>query len=66
MNDRSFVVTIAYIKTEPVQVALFGLVFLGDPVTLADGGRDPDRDRGRRGDVAQGPGAHRAAASGRC
>ena len=33
MNQRSFVVTIAYIKTEPVQVALFGLVFLGDVVT---------------------------------
>jgi drug/metabolite transporter (DMT)-like permease len=33
MNDRSFVVTIAYIKTEPVQVALFGLVLLGDRVT---------------------------------
>jgi len=33
MNDRSFVVTIAYIKTEPVQVALFGLVLLGDAVT---------------------------------
>lgn len=30
MNERSFVVTIAYIKTEPVQVALFGLIFLGD------------------------------------
>ena len=35
MNDRSFVVTIAYIKTEPMQVALFGLVFLGDAVTPA-------------------------------
>jgi drug/metabolite transporter (DMT)-like permease len=34
MNDRSFVVTIAYIKTEPVQVAVFGLVLLGDKVTL--------------------------------
>src|SRR5712691_11061156 len=34
MNDRSFVVTIAYIKTEPVQVALFGLIFLGDRLTL--------------------------------
>ena len=33
MNDRSFVVVYAYIKTEPVQVALFGLVFLGDVVT---------------------------------
>src|SRR2546423_3669672 len=34
MNDRSFVVVYAYIKTEPVQVALFGLVLLGDAVTL--------------------------------
>jgi len=33
MNDRSFVVTIAYIKTEPVQVALFGFLLLGDRVT---------------------------------
>jgi drug/metabolite transporter (DMT)-like permease len=33
MGERSFVVTIAYIKTEPVQVALFGLIFLGDAVT---------------------------------
>src|SRR4029079_4330130 len=35
MGERSFVVTIAYIKTEPVQVAIFGLIFLGDPVTPA-------------------------------
>jgi len=34
MNERSFVVSIAYIKTEPVQVALFGLVFLGDRLTV--------------------------------
>jgi drug/metabolite transporter (DMT)-like permease len=34
MSDRSFVVVYAYIKTEPVQAALFGLVFLGDIVTL--------------------------------
>jgi drug/metabolite transporter (DMT)-like permease len=33
MNDRSFVVVYAYIKTEPVQAALFGLLFLGDAVT---------------------------------
>ncbi|MGA7489497.1 MAG: EamA family transporter [Xanthobacteraceae bacterium] len=33
MSDRSFVVVYAYIKTEPVQAALFGLVFLGDVVT---------------------------------
>jgi drug/metabolite transporter (DMT)-like permease len=34
MSDRSFVVTIAYIKTEAIQAALFGLMFLGDPLTL--------------------------------
>ena len=33
MNDRSFVVTIAYTKTEPVQVAIFGFLLLGDRVT---------------------------------
>ena len=33
MGERSFVVTIAYIKTEPVQVAIFGLLFLGDAVS---------------------------------
>ena len=33
MNERSFVVAYAYIKTEPVQVALFGLIFLGDRLT---------------------------------
>ena len=32
MSDRSFVVIYAYMKTEPVQAALFGLVFLGDVV----------------------------------
>jgi drug/metabolite transporter (DMT)-like permease len=35
MNQRSFVVIYAYIKTEPVQVAVFGLVFLGDAVSAA-------------------------------
>jgi drug/metabolite transporter (DMT)-like permease len=34
MGERSFVVAIAYIKTEPVQVALFGLIVLGDALTL--------------------------------
>lgn len=34
MGERSFVVATAYIKTEPVQVALFGLIFLGDVITL--------------------------------
>jgi drug/metabolite transporter (DMT)-like permease len=34
MGERSFVVAIAYIKTEPIQVALFGLIFLGDKLSL--------------------------------
>ncbi len=34
MGERSFVVTIAYLKPEPIQVAIFGLIFLGDAVTL--------------------------------
>jgi drug/metabolite transporter (DMT)-like permease len=33
MGERSFVVTIAYLKTEPIQVAIFGLIFLGDRVS---------------------------------
>src|SRR6476619_669507 len=33
MGERSFVVANAYIKTEPVQVALFGLIVLGDRIT---------------------------------
>jgi drug/metabolite transporter (DMT)-like permease len=33
MRVRSFVVTTTYAKTEPVQVAIFGLAFLGDRVT---------------------------------
>jgi len=32
MGQRSFVVAYAYIKTEPVSVALFGLIFLGDRI----------------------------------
>ena len=35
MRDRSFVVITAYAKTEAMQVALFGLLFLGDRVTLS-------------------------------
>jgi drug/metabolite transporter (DMT)-like permease len=34
MGQRSFVVVVAYIKTEPIQVAIFGLLFLGDAVTV--------------------------------
>jgi drug/metabolite transporter (DMT)-like permease len=33
MRERSFSLIIAYTKTEPVQVALFGLAVLGDPLT---------------------------------
>jgi drug/metabolite transporter (DMT)-like permease len=35
MRERSFSLVTAYIKTEPVQVAVFGLLVLGDPLTLA-------------------------------
>src|SRR6056297_612869 len=34
MRARSFSVITAYVKTEPMQVAVFGLVFLGDPLTF--------------------------------
>jgi drug/metabolite transporter (DMT)-like permease len=33
MNERSFVVTTAYLKTEAIQTAMFGFVFLGDHLT---------------------------------
>src|SRR3984957_20496484 len=33
MNDRTFVVTTAYLKTEAIQAATFGFVFLGDHLT---------------------------------
>jgi drug/metabolite transporter (DMT)-like permease len=33
MRERSFVVITAYAKTEPLQVAVFGLAFLGDRVS---------------------------------
>lgn len=33
MNGNSFVVTIAYLKTEAIQTAIFGFVFLGDHLT---------------------------------
>jgi drug/metabolite transporter (DMT)-like permease len=35
MRERSFSLVTAYTKTEPVQVAVFGLAVLGDPLTLA-------------------------------
>lgn len=34
MNQHSFVVTTAYLKTEAIQTAIFGFVFLGDHLTL--------------------------------
>ncbi|MBN8980150.1 MAG: DMT family transporter [Rhizobiales bacterium] len=34
MNERSFVVTTAYLKTEAIQAAVFGFVFLGDRLTV--------------------------------
>ncbi len=33
MEHRSFVVTVAYLKTEPILVAIMGLVFLGDALS---------------------------------
>ena len=33
MTERSFVVTTAYLKTEAIQTAIFGFVFLGDHLT---------------------------------
>jgi drug/metabolite transporter (DMT)-like permease len=33
MEHRSFVVTVAYLKAEPILVAIMGLVFLGDPLS---------------------------------
>ena len=57
MGERSFVVTIAYIKTEPIQVAVFGLVFLGDVLTWPMMIGDPRRHR-RRGDHVDQAGRH--------
>lgn len=34
MKERSFVVTVAYLKTEAIQTAIFGFVFLGDNLTV--------------------------------
>ena len=34
MTERNFTLGIAYSKSEVLQIAIFGLVFLGDPVTL--------------------------------
>jgi drug/metabolite transporter (DMT)-like permease len=35
MRERSFVVTTAYVKTEPVQVAIFATLILGEHISLA-------------------------------
>lgn len=35
MAERNFALGVAYSKTEIIQVAVFGLVFLGDPITTA-------------------------------
>jgi drug/metabolite transporter (DMT)-like permease len=37
MKQSAFAITTAYTKTEPVQVALFGLLVLGDPLSWAGG-----------------------------
>jgi drug/metabolite transporter (DMT)-like permease len=34
MTDRSFVATTAYLKTEAIQTAIFGFIFLGDPLSV--------------------------------
>src|SRR6478609_2884277 len=34
MTDRSFVVTTAYLKTEAIQTAIFGFIFLADHLTV--------------------------------
>src|ERR1700710_2431518 len=34
MNDHSLVVTTAYLKTEAIQTAIFGFIFLGDHLTV--------------------------------
>ena len=35
MNERSFVVTTAYLKTEAIQTAIFGFLFLSDHLTVS-------------------------------
>ena len=34
MTERNFTLGVAYAKTEVIQIAVFGLIFLGDPVTF--------------------------------
>ena len=40
MRERAFSVVTAYTKTEPVQVALFGLLLLGDHADAGHGAGD--------------------------
>jgi len=35
MTERNFLLGVAYSKTEIIQVAVFGLAFIGDPITFA-------------------------------
>src|SRR5688572_32415829 len=37
MQERNFALGVAYSKTEVLQVAVFALVFLGDPISFATG-----------------------------
>ena len=39
MRTKSFVVAVAYTKTEAAQIALFGLIALNDPPTLGSSRR---------------------------
>jgi len=65
MTERSFVVTVAYLKTEPIFVAALGLAFLHDPLTpgmaaaivIATSGVVLISLRGR---IAEGGGVHSA------
>ena len=53
MRERAFSVVTAYTKTEPVQVALFGLLLLGDHAHAGHGAGDRGRDRGRAAHVGE-------------
>ena len=45
MRERNFAVGVAYSKTEVVQVAVFSLVLLGDPLDRAHRARGRERER---------------------
>ncbi|MEJ0028296.1 MAG: DMT family transporter [Rhizomicrobium sp.] len=65
MTERSFVVTVAYLKTEPLFVAGLGLAFLHDPLTLGMGAAIVIATVGvvlisLRGRIAEGGGIHSA------